>query len=266
MHDRFDYDTFWQILDRLRTSHRILRFADVPGIAPEEPVAILRHDVDYSTDAAIAMAEQEAERGVHATYFLLLNGFYYNVLDPRHAHVPARLTELGHEVGLHYDIRFLLRFPRARWPGLMRMQAGVLEALTNRPVLSIAMHQPGLYGEDPLRNEPGIDFVNAYDDRFFREMTYISDSCRAWRDSTWTLLTEAPLPRRIQLVLHPINWASEDRDRVTIFSDLHTTFARDIAAAGGDLLDAIGRHQGVVEHDARERRLSLQPGTTDRER
>ncbi|MBX5474886.1 MAG: GNAT family N-acetyltransferase, partial [Thermoleophilia bacterium] len=31
----------------------------------------LRHDVDMSLDAALAMAELEAERGVAATYFLM---------------------------------------------------------------------------------------------------------------------------------------------------------------------------------------------------
>jgi len=266
MQDRFDYETFWEILDRLRATHRLLRFTDLRDAFPDEPFVILRHDVDYRTDAAIAMAEQEAAHGVQATYFLLLNGFYYNLLDPRHAHVPARLVALGHEVGLHYDISFLRRFPEPRWPSLMQLQADVLEGLSGRPVVSIAMHQPGLYGEDPLRHRPDLGFVNAYDDRFFRELTYMSDSCRAWRDATWSLFTTETLPPRIQLVIHPINWAPRDRDRVTIFQELHTSVARDIESAGHDLLDKILRHQGVVEHEARARRLAAASGPADHER
>jgi hypothetical protein len=250
MQDRFDYDTLWVLLDRIRSSHRIVRFADVAGTLPGEPFVILRHDVDYSTEAALALAEQEAARGVQATYFLLLNGDYYNLLDPAHAHVPARLTALGHEVGLHFDINFLQRFPRERWPALMEMQAGILGALADTPVSSVAMHQPGLYGEDPTRNDGR--FVNAYADRYFREMTYVSDSCRAWRDSAWSLLANAPLPRRVQLALHPINWASEDRDRGTIFSEIHTALVRQINAKEKILLEQIGRHQGVLEHEARK--------------
>src|SRR5213075_2207995 len=43
---------------------------------------LLRHDVDMSLDAALAMAELEAERGVAATYFLMTRGEFYN-LDAR---------------------------------------------------------------------------------------------------------------------------------------------------------------------------------------
>jgi hypothetical protein len=251
LHDRFDYQTFWTILDRLRATHRIIRFADVQDVAAADRFVILRHDVDYSTDAAIAMAEEEASRGVRATYFLLLNGAYYNLLDAPHAHVAARLAECGHEVGLHYDINFLRAFPEREWTRLMRMQADVLAGLSGRPVLSISMHQPGLYGDDPLRHRLDLDFLNAYDDRFFKEMAYASDSCRAWRDATWDLLTVGPLPPRLQLVLHPINWGPHDRDRVTIFQELHTTLADRMTAAGCDLLGKIAQHQGVLEHDAR---------------
>src|SRR6185295_18124295 len=137
------------------------------------------------------------------------------------------------------------------WVRLMRMQADVLAGLSGRPVLSISMHQPGLYGDDPLRHRTDLDFLNAYDDRFFKEMAYASDSCRAWRDATWDLLTVGPLPPRLQLVLHPINWGPHDRDRVTIFQELHTTLADRMTAAGCDLLGKIAQHQGVLEHDAR---------------
>ncbi len=253
LQDRFDYETFWAILNRLRATHRIVRFADVQEVPAGEPLVILRHDIDYSTDAALAMAEEEASRGVRATYFLLLNGFYYNLLEAAHAHVAARLVELGHEVGLHYDVSFLRAFPEREWVRLIRMQADVLAGVSGRPVLSISMHQPGLYGEDPLRHRTDLDFLNAYDDRFFKEMAYASDSCRAWRDATWQLLTVGPLPPRVQLVLHPINWGPQDRDRVTIFQAVHTALADRITVAGCDLLGKIAEHQGVVEHEARTR-------------
>jgi hypothetical protein len=254
MEDRFDYRTLWRFLERLQQTHRLVRFADVQAVPEDAPIVILRHDVDYSIDAALALATEEAARGVGATYFLLLNGFYYNLFDPRYASAPSQLVALGHEVGLHYDVNFLRRFPLAEWPRLMRLQADVLHALSGRPVASIAMHQPGLYGEDPLRGHPELDFINAYDDKYFREMTYVSDSCRAWRDAAWTLLTEGPIPPRMQLVLHPLNWGPHDRDRTAIFHDMHASLARDIEAAGRDLLEKIERHQGVLEHVAREER------------
>jgi hypothetical protein len=245
----FDYPTYWTILDKVRTTHRLQRFVDLKDEAPAEPFVVLRHDVDYSPAAAIELAEQEAACGVRATYFLLLNGFYYNLLDPKHAQVPARLADLGHEVGLHYDVNFLYRFAESRWEDLIGVQAGVLEALSGRPVVSIAMHQPGLVGDDPLRHR--THYLNAYDDRFFRDMCYLSDSARAWRDAAWNLLVEGPLPPRVQLALHPINWGPTDRTRDAIFTGIHAGLADEIHAAGRVLRDQIDRHAGVVEHEAR---------------
>jgi len=231
-----------------------VRFADLRDRFPDEPFFILRHDVDYSTQAALILAEQESDRGIHATYFLLPNGVYYNLLDPARADVPRRLNDLGHEVGLHYDVNLLHRFARERSAEIMRLQVSLLETLSGAAVLSIAMHQPGLNGSDPFRQTGG--FLNAYDDRFCRQMPYLSDSCRAWRDSAWSILDSGELPARFQLALHPINWSDEDRDRVNVFRSVHRELARAIETAGQDLLDKIQRHPGVVEHQARARRAA----------
>jgi hypothetical protein len=254
MQDRFDYQTLWEILERLGATHRLVAFADLREGIPDERLVILRHDVDYVPEAALSLAREEASRGIRATYFLLLNGFYYNLLDPRYATVASQLVELGHEVGLHYDVNFLRRFPDGQWPRLMEMQAGVLATLSGEPVTTIAMHQPGLYGQDPLRHRTDLPFLNAYDDRFCRAMTYASDSCRAWRDATWELLSRGPLPKQLQLALHPLNWGRTDRDRQTIFNDVHATLTAEITTAGEELMAQIDRHQAVVEHTARERR------------
>ena len=63
----------------------------------------MRHDVDYSPAAALRLAEQEAERGLFATYFLLVGTRYYNLLAPEHALVARRLVELGKDVVIVLD-------------------------------------------------------------------------------------------------------------------------------------------------------------------
>jgi hypothetical protein len=253
MRDSFDYETYWALLDRISATHRVLRFADFSGGGdPGEPFCILRHDVDYSPRAALRLAEQEAGRGIAATYFLLAGTSYYNLLAPEHAGFARRLVELGHEVGLHYDVNSFAAFPREEWPRLLRAQAALVGELAGTPVVSIAMHQPALNGDDPFH---GTDtgFVNAYDDRFTRDTTYVSDSCRAWRNSGWELLLADAFPRRLHLCLHPINWADADRDRMTIFRDVHDELAANLAAARDELLGKIACHAGVLEHDARGR-------------
>src|SRR5262245_14684381 len=126
MSDRFDFETYWWIMSHLAQTHRCVRFRDFANGEPADSFVIVRHDVDYSPEAALRLAEQEAERGLFATYFLLVGTRYYNLLAPEHARVARRLVELGHEVGLHYDVNFLLSFSRAEWKGLLRAQARLL--------------------------------------------------------------------------------------------------------------------------------------------
>ncbi len=199
------------------------------------------------------MATLEAEAGWHSTYFLLPNGPYYNLLDPHHAGLPRRLADLGHEVGLHYDVRLLHSFPRRQWDELLDAQAWLLETLSGQPVTSIAMHQPGLNGEDPFADR--TDRVNAYHPRFVQDTTYISDSCRAWRDAAWQILSEGPLPARLQLCLHPVNWGENDRSRAEIFAAVRRDLVESIDRGHADLLEKIAVHSGVREHEARSRRV-----------
>jgi len=252
VHDSFDYATYWALLSRVAATHRIVRFEDFREDEPAVPFCILRHDVDYSPAVALRLAAQEAQRGVRATYFLLAGSSYYNLLAPEHAHFARRLTELGHEVGLHYDARSFTPFPREEWPRLLRAQAALLGELAGRSITSIAMHQPALHGDDPFRGQD-LGFLNAYDDRFTRETTYVSDSCRAWRDSGWAMLERGAFPRRLQLSLHPINWGETDRDRVTIFRELHEELMAGTAAARDELLAKIACHGAVLEHEGRGR-------------
>jgi hypothetical protein len=262
--DRFDLETYWWILARVAATNRCLRFRDFAGGDPGEPFFILRHDVDYSPAAALRLAEAEASRGISASYFLLTGTLYYNLLAPEHAHVARRLAELGHEVGLHYDVNFFQAFPRGEWGRLLRTQAQLLGELAGAPVVSIAMHQPALNGGDPFGQDSG--FINAYDPAFVRETLYVSDSCRAWRDQGWSMLESGVIPKRLQLALHPINWSPQDRDRVSVFRSVHEDLIQDVRRAGEELLAKVAVHSGVLEHEkrvARERQSSVSGNTVE---
>src|ERR1700687_4480615 len=64
---------------------------------------ILRHDVDVSLEAAVNIAEIEREMGVQATYFAMISNSFYNIHSYEGRRSLARLRELGHHVGLHFD-------------------------------------------------------------------------------------------------------------------------------------------------------------------
>ena len=250
--DAFTYSAYRALIDRLGRSHALVRFVDLQDGVPPFPFVILRHDVDYCPRSALRLATLEAEAGWRATYFLLPNGPYYNLLDPAHAGFARRLVALGHEVGLHYDVRFLDGFPRSEWDELLDAQARLLATLSGQPVASIAMHQPALNAHDPFA--PRMDRLNAYHPRFVRETTYVSDSCRAWRDAAWRILFEGPVPVRLQLNLHPVNWAETDRGRAEIFDGIRRDVVKSVESRHAELMEKVAAHAAVKEHEARPTR------------
>ena len=96
----------------------------------------LRHDVDLSLDAALAMARIEQELGARATYFLMTESRFYNLDSHAGRDAIAELRELGHSVGLHAV------YPNAR--------------LDERFDPVIAWHNP----DPPFMSEPIDDAVN----------------------------------------------------------------------------------------------------------
>ena len=213
MLEEFNYVSYRQLLKLLRRTNENVTFNDLPLDNPAARYFILRHDIDYSPEAALRMAQLEADMGIRATYFLLLNTSYYNLLSEEYCGFPRRLIELGHDVGFHYDVAILSRFGKDRPVEILRAHVSMLEQLTRTPVRAIAMHNPSVSGEDPFRDHK--EFLNAYNDESVKQGAYFSDSCGAWRRETLSVLQGGSLPARIQLLIHPIFWDEQSADQWT---------------------------------------------------
>lgn len=175
----FDLAHYREILQAAREGG--YRFA-VFDHSPEPGDLFLRHDVDLSLEAAVRMAELEAELGARATYFLMTESVFYNLASSEGREALARLRALGHAVGLHAV------HPNA--------------ALDERfdPVLS--WHNPV-----PERmSEPVAGAVNAYAAPWFAPATYRSDSNQRWRGGCPHEELRAGAFPWLQLLVHPEIW------------------------------------------------------------
>ena len=176
----FDFAHYRELLEAARAGG--YRFASFEA-TPRAGDLLLRHDVDLSLEAALAMAELEAELEAPATYFLMTRSEFYNLDAPSGADAIERLRRLGHRVGLHAvypEVAHDSRFDRV-----------------------LAWHNP-----DPeYMTAPVEDFVNAMQPGVFDEEHYRSDSNQRWRygcphealargDFEW-----------LQLLTHPEIWA-----------------------------------------------------------
>jgi hypothetical protein len=144
---------------------------------------ILRHDVDLSLDAALAVAEVEADEGAWSTWFLMTRSVFYNLASSEGEYAIARLRELGHRVAHH-----------AVFPHI---------DLDERFEPVVAWHNP-----DPEFMRAPLDgAVNVMEPAFFDPDHYRSDSNQQWRHGCpHEQLARGEL-EWLQLLTHPEIWA-----------------------------------------------------------
>jgi hypothetical protein len=182
--------------------YRIGPFRDF--VPPKDrPALILRHDLDGPLRGAQAIAEIEAEAGVRATFFVQTAGDVYNLLSAKNRALLRRLTDLGHEIGLHYESARYAADAAAVVSDLR-----LLEDLSHQPIRSAAQHIPIDSAPFPIGRYVEND---AYATRFTSDpLTYISDSLMAWRQATPHDLLDKRAS--FQLLVHPETWVGAYRD------------------------------------------------------
>jgi hypothetical protein len=209
----FTYDAYIELMNMLRKKYRIIPFCEVKDT--NVPLLILRHDVDASLEAALGMAEVEKKLGIRSTYFVLFSHKLYNLLEKDSLSTLKKISGLGHEIGLHYDIMTYESYEQAPQKSMI-MEIQMLEHLLNKKIFSIACHNVSLINKkDPMKGTQ--DYLDAYDESLYD--LYVSDSCRAWYLEYLNRLLDFKY-NRVQLLIHPLLWAEHPSDRRTVYERL----------------------------------------------
>jgi hypothetical protein len=207
----FDLDHYGALLEAAKAGGYRFAFFDRE---PESGDLLLRHDVDLSLDAAIRLAELEADAGAEATYFLMTRSVFYNLASDEGERVLARLRELGHRVGLH-----------AVHPHL---------DLDERFEPVLAWHNP-----DPdFMRAPVAGAVNVMQEPWFDPDHYRSDSNQRWRNGCPHEELAAGQFEWLQLLTHPEIWAYPGATmRETMMAMLEAERERDVERLAADRID-----------------------------
>ena len=251
MFSDFTYADLRRIYDRARGARTCLTFGELENgaVAPSRYI-LIRHDLDYSLDKAVELARRERDWGYRATYFVLPSCDHYNLLSGPGGKAVRELGELGHEVGLHYDVQVMAGRRSEDMLGQLKFELGVLSDLCGREVRSIAMHNPSVYGDDPFDN---VDFVvNAYRPDLIDEGGYFSDSAGAWRDHAVEAIGRDALPDRLQLLIHPMLWGEAPGRRLARLEAWQNDIRDNLRQSAKRVSALWSAHSGVREHEARE--------------
>lgn len=254
MLNQFTYEEYGILLGIVKTGRTNQCFADFRNSDTPSSFFLLRHDIDFSLSAALKMARFEAERDVRATYFLLVSSEHYNLLSESFCDVPRQLRALGHEVGLHYDVRAMSKRHSTDLHTKLQHEIDILSGLTGSPIQSIAMHNPSIYGDDPFAGDH--HFINAYDPQFTKAIAYYSDSCGAWRNNTYDAFNGSNIPERLQLLIHPFFWAETPGDRWERLLTWADETRQSLEECQEEIRQLWSSHEGVKEHELRRRSVA----------
>ena len=202
-----------------------VRFRDfLPGGGPlPDRFIALRHDVDFSPQFSVEMAEIEHAAGVASTFFVLVDGQFYNPLQPDVVRQLRRIRDLGHEIGLHFDVRLAVH---ADLGAEVAFRMKLLSALIDAPVRSFSQHDPVNAGVAtatlPSEHAPCVDVSEVIREK---DLLYVSDSAMMWRRHTFeTALDEE---RNLCLLAHPHSWLHPQDDYVAMIREFE---AREVQA------------------------------------
>jgi hypothetical protein len=197
-----------------------VRFQDfLPG-APALPsrYIALRHDVDFAPDYSLEMAELEQAAGVASTFFVLVDGQFYDPLRGDVIRQLRRIHSLGHEIGLHFAVSSSVHSGIGEEVAF-RME--ILSALAGTAVRSFSQHDPVNAGFAevvlPAGHHACVDVSRVIRDH---ALLYVSDSAMMWRRHTFETALEEN--RNLCLLAHPHSWLHPQDDYIAMIRDFES--------------------------------------------
>jgi len=152
------------------------------------------HDCDSFLENAENLARVESEIGVKSTYFIRMGARAYNILSPYYSNIVSRISNLGHDIGLHYENIFD--------EDSIQYSIDLLSKAIKKDVKYFNVHEPVRTGLDfALNTSPKNRCWNA---PFFEQVKYISDSGGRWREGCFSQHVDKH--RKLLVSTHPVWW------------------------------------------------------------
>ena len=82
------------------------KFSSYEEIENRDEFLLWRHDIDFSVDRALNLAQIESKHGAMSTFFLHFHNNYYNLFHKETSAKVKKIISLGHEIGIHLDCNY----------------------------------------------------------------------------------------------------------------------------------------------------------------
>ncbi|MCL6274278.1 hypothetical protein M3P19_09670 [Muricauda sp. 2012CJ35-5] len=213
MYKNEDLGDFTMFLEELISKD--YEFVFFNELSSESHQVILRHDIDFDTDAALQTARIENKLGVKATYFFLMTNSSYNPFDKDNLKAIKEIKELGHKITIHFDPTIYDDFVQG-----FELEKQCFETMFNTEVDIVSLHRPNEYFQN--YDKPICNCEHTYMDKYFRQIKYVADSGGTFRYGHPFNTDEFKNGKTLHILIHPIWWIFEGQTNHEILKDFYT--------------------------------------------
>jgi len=200
-------DSFYgELLDHARAQFRFVLLGDDLS---EDGICVWRHDIDMSPHRAYRLAQIEAERGLRTNYFVMFGSRFYNPFEPASTQILRRISDLGHPVGLHFDISAQRANNAVDLELALAKEADMLSSLIGVPVQNFTLHDPTKAIDLSLDKPVHQGLVNGSASSVVSSFTYCSDSNGLWRHRRLQDVISDSTVTRLYALTHAEWWTPE---------------------------------------------------------
>lgn len=201
----FTRENYRKLLQLAKSKYNFIQFTE-KQIA--EGSILWRHDVDYSPQSALKLAKIENEEGVKSTFFLLFHSEFYNLLEYVNTECFKSISNLGHEIGLHFDASFYNIQDVETLEKYLNIESSFLGEILQTKIKAFSFHNPFEF-ELSCNENTYAGLINTYAKRFHKDIGYCSDSNGYWRYKRLEDVLKESKSGSLQILTHPEWWQEE---------------------------------------------------------
>lgn len=214
MNNEFEKFTESAYIDLIKAVSGIWDIVGYDKYELDKRICIVRHDIDFSPQRAVKMAEAEADEGIKTTYFINMHSVFYNIFETDVSNKIKRILALGHNLGLHFDPDFYIKnsgdisFDDIRH--FAALEKNILTDFFECDFTALSFHNPDTGSWKEMKDEKIAGMINTYNPCLINDFKYISDSNGYWRfQSPEEIINSSDDYLKLHILIHPAWWTEE---------------------------------------------------------
>lgn len=189
---------------------------------------ILRHDIEFSVQNALLMAEFEKSLGIRATYFVQLHGDFYNALEKRTFEQLKKIESLEHQLALHFDAHFWNTQREDQLNQYLEIDKSTFTKYFDSKPEAFSFHNNNAFTLS-CEKDDYAGMINVYSKKYKSDYGYCADSTGYWRYEILEDRLKDANDSVLQVLIHDGMWQDEvlpPRRRVYKVIDEHASLLK----------------------------------------